>query len=84
MNYQRELLKGNTDSLLLYLLICQPMYGYQIIKELEKRSEGYLPNGQERRYYTITEKGIRDYSQRLEDWKSFARAINAVIQPTSG
>jgi len=111
MNYQRELLKGNTDSLLLYLLSCQPMYGYQIIKEAEKRSEGYfqfkegtlypavhrleklgyiagrwekMPNGKERRYYTITDKGERDYFQRLEDWKNFVRAVNAVIQPSGG
>lgn len=42
MNYERELLKGNTDSLLLYLINCQPTYGYQIIKELEKRSSGYF------------------------------------------
>jgi len=42
MNYERELLKGNTDSLLLCLINHQPMYGYQIIKELEKRSNGYF------------------------------------------
>jgi len=42
MNFSRELLKGNTDSLLLYLINCQPTYGYQIIKELEKRSNGYF------------------------------------------
>jgi PadR family transcriptional regulator PadR len=42
MNYERELLKGNTDSLLLCLINYQPMYGYQIIKELEKRSNGYF------------------------------------------
>ena len=42
MNYGRELLKGNTDALLLYLINSQPMYGYQIIKELEKRSKGYF------------------------------------------
>ncbi len=42
MNYERELLKGSTDSLLLYLINDQPMYGYQIIKELEKRSNGYF------------------------------------------
>ncbi len=37
-----ELIKGNSVSLLLHLLDQQPMYGYQIIKELEKRSEGYF------------------------------------------
>ena len=42
MNYGRELLKGSTDSLLLCLLNNQPMYGYQIIKELQKKSEGYF------------------------------------------
>ena len=42
MNYGRELLKGNTDSLLLCLINHQPTYGYQIVKELEKRSNGYF------------------------------------------
>ena len=42
MNYGRELLKGSTDSLLLCLINYQPMYGYQIIKELQKRSNGYF------------------------------------------
>jgi PadR family transcriptional regulator PadR len=42
MNYGRELLKGSTDSLLLCLVSRQPMYGYQIIKDLEKKSNGYF------------------------------------------
>ena len=42
MNYGRELLKGSTDSLLLSLVNSQPVYGYQIIKELEKKSNGYF------------------------------------------
>ncbi len=42
MDYGRELLKGNTDCLLLCLINNQPTYGYQIIKELEKRSNGYF------------------------------------------
>ena len=42
MAQRRELIKGNSDSLLLCLLGQQPMYGYQIIKELEKRSQGYF------------------------------------------
>ena len=42
MDYRRELLKGNTDTLLLSLLQKQPMYGYQIIKELDRRSQGYF------------------------------------------
>jgi len=42
MNYARELLKGNTDALILHLVNCQPTYGYQIIRELEKKSNGYF------------------------------------------
>ena len=42
MNYGRELLKGSTDSLLLCLINNEPMYGYQIIKELERKSNGYF------------------------------------------
>ncbi len=42
MKQTRELLKGNTEILLLTLLREQAMYGYQIIKELERRSEGYF------------------------------------------
>ncbi|MFC1930999.1 PadR family transcriptional regulator [Chloroflexota bacterium] len=42
MARRRELIKGSSDSLLLYLIGQQPMYGYQIIKELESRSQGYF------------------------------------------
>jgi len=42
MECRRELLKGNTETILLSLLKDQPMYGYQIIKELERRSQGYF------------------------------------------
>jgi len=35
-------MKGSTDSLLLSLIGQQPMYGYQILKELERRSQGYF------------------------------------------
>ena len=31
--YHKELLKGNTDTLLLSLLTEEAMYGYQIVKE---------------------------------------------------
>jgi DNA-binding PadR family transcriptional regulator len=108
MGYRRELLKGNTDTLLLFLLKQQPMYGYQIIKELEGRSSGYfkfkegtlypalhrlqerglitgkwerLPNGQERRYYYITEKGQHALEEKIVEWQGFSTAINLVMQP---
>jgi PadR family transcriptional regulator PadR len=42
MSERHELIKSNIDSLLLCLVTNQPMYGYQIIKELEDRSQGYF------------------------------------------
>jgi PadR family transcriptional regulator PadR len=39
---RRDLLTGSSNSLLLCLLEQQPMYGYQIVKELEARSQGYF------------------------------------------
>jgi PadR family transcriptional regulator PadR len=39
---KHDFLKGSSNYLLLSLLEQQPMYGYQIVKELEARSEGYF------------------------------------------
>ena len=39
---QQELLKGNTETLLLALLELEPMYGYQMAKEVDQRSSGYF------------------------------------------
>ena len=109
MNYGRELLKGSTESLLLCMISNQTMYGYQIIKELEKRSGGYflfkegtlypalhrleksgllkatwqkLPNGQERKYYQLTEKGHMALDERLSTWKDFSSAVNLIMHPS--
>ena len=40
--HQQEMLKGNTETMLLALLEAEPMYGYQIVKEVEQRSSGYF------------------------------------------
>ena len=40
--HQQEMLKGNTESVLLALLELEPMYGYQIVKEVGQRSSGYF------------------------------------------
>lgn len=38
MSGQRELLKGSLDLMLLALLSHEPMYGYQIVREVRQRS----------------------------------------------
>lgn len=110
MAKKNELIKGNIDSLLLCVIVQQPMYGYQIIKELESRSQGYfkfkegtlypalhrldkaglirgewqtLPNGRQRRYYYITEKGLYTLVAKRGQWLDFLTAMNLIIQPVS-
>jgi DNA-binding PadR family transcriptional regulator len=40
--YERELLKGSTDCLILSVLSDHPTYGYELIREIEMRSNGYF------------------------------------------
>lgn len=37
--FDRELVKGSTSLILLHLLAEKDMYGYELIKEMEKRSD---------------------------------------------
>ncbi|HCT63860.1 MAG TPA: PadR family transcriptional regulator [Lachnospiraceae bacterium] len=40
MKISKELMKGSTSSLILSLLNRKQMYGYEMIKEIERRSDG--------------------------------------------
>lgn len=40
--FDRELLKGSTSLLVLQLLVERDMYGYELVKELDKRSANAL------------------------------------------
>ncbi len=42
MNLMDQLKKGSTPLLVLSILQQEPMYGYQIMRELEQRSQGYF------------------------------------------
>ena len=108
MARRRELIKVSVDSLLLCLISQQPMYGYQIIKELERKSQGYfkfkegtlypalhrleraglllgkwqiLPNGRQRRYYHITDKGYQVLAAKRNQWQDFFTAMNLIFRP---
>jgi PadR family transcriptional regulator, regulatory protein PadR len=110
MAERHDLIKSNIDSLLLCLVRNQKMYGYQIIKELENRSQGYfkfkegtlypalhrlekngmiegnwqvLPGGQQRKYYSITQKGIESLMEKRSDWNEFFNAMNLIIRAES-
>lgn len=106
-----DLVKINLDSLLLSIINEKSAYGYQIIKDLEGRSQGYfrfkegtlypalhrlersglvegkwqaLANGQKRKYYNITEKGMATLRVKRNSWNEFRNAMNLVIQIEPG
>jgi len=110
MTQRLEFMKGSIDSLLLCLIVQKPMYGYQLIKELAGRSEGYfnfkegtlypalhrlekagliigrwqmLPDGRQRKYYHITEKGLRTLAEKRSQWLDFLVAMNLIIRPAN-
>jgi len=41
-SYDRELLKGSTEGLVLSVISNGPTYGYELIRQLETRSGGYF------------------------------------------
>ncbi|MBD5162025.1 MAG: PadR family transcriptional regulator [Oscillibacter sp.] len=97
---------GGASMLVLALLKEKEMYGYQIIEELDRRSnhvfqmkEGTLypvlhglekdklvsaretvtEKGRTRRYYAVTEKGLRALEEKKEEWTAFSRAVTAIL-----
>jgi PadR family transcriptional regulator, regulatory protein PadR len=46
MRFDRELLKGNTATVVLAILSDRPLHGYQIAKEMRHRSDDALELGQ--------------------------------------
>ena len=97
----------HTSLVVLHLLSREDMYGYQMILELERRSdktfsmkEGTLypvlhglerqgavecyqqtaPTGRLRKYYHLTKKGELLLKEDEKEWKTYARAVNAVLE----
>ncbi len=97
---------GSVSLLVLALLRGREMYGYQIIEELDRRSEHVFQmkegtlypvlhalekerlvsareeetaKGRTRRYYTVTEKGLRALEEKEKEWLTFSRAVTAIL-----
>lgn len=61
MKIERELLKGAGELAVLRVLAAEPMYGYQLAKELDRRSGGVLALGHGTLYpllYNLENKGL--------------------------
>ena len=68
--YNRELLKGSTSLIILQLLQDRDMYGYQLVKEMEQRSDHTLQVKEGTLYpalHKLEEKGcITSYWEKQE------------------
>lgn len=99
----------HTSMVVLSVLSTGDMYGYQMISELEERSnnifelkegtlypvlkklenEGYIQsysqefNGRTRKYYHITNSGLKQLETEVESWKSYSRGIESVLVGTA-
>lgn len=72
MRFNRELLKGSTTTLVLNALAQKPMYGYQLLKELEKQSAGIFKFSQGTLYpllYNLEGKGLIKGEWKIEEGK---------------
>ena len=99
--------RGILDVCVLSVLCRGDSYGYQIIKEIEQRSEfvfsfkeGTLypilhgfeqeglvksywqdgERGKRRKYYHITDRGLKMLNKSTEDWRSYSTAVEKVIR----
>ena len=105
MKVSKELLKGSTGTLVLTVLSGKSMYGYELIKELDSRSDGVFAlkegtlypilhameaenwvsahweesGGRKRKYYTVTEAGLKQLQAKKDEWQVFSGAVNAVL-----
>lgn len=96
---------AHTSLLVLSLLRGQDLYGYQMITELERRSDhtfqmkegtlypvlkklensGYVTayeaeaNGRTRKYYHITQKGLKQLAREADEWSAYAHGVNSVL-----
>lgn len=108
MTIQEQMRKGTTTVIILSLLADaeRPMYGYEIIQELEAQSEGYFRfkegliyprlhemerkgflrsewHGEEgtrrRKFYAITDGGLRRLAEELEGWRTLSQHVNQLL-----
>jgi PadR family transcriptional regulator, regulatory protein PadR len=103
---ERELLRGNTPTLVLAVLRDAPLHGYAIAREINRRSgsalrfkqgtlypalhalerrgwiagEWELDAGERpRKVYRITEAGRAELERKMQAWRQFSSAVDAII-----
>ncbi len=106
MELRNVLTKGTIPLVIMEILRSGEAYGYEIVKEIGRRSDGKLefgqgtiypllykleekgyvtserkslPNGRERRYYRLTDKGLKELETSKETWFETSALIGKVL-----
>jgi PadR family transcriptional regulator PadR len=101
-----DLVRGTLSTILLETISRGPMYGYQICKTVNARTNGYLElregslypalhkleregllksfwentdAGRRRKYYQITDGGMKALAAKRHEWGQFAAAVERVL-----
>lgn len=101
----KSLVTGNFPMMILSLIENRDMYGYEIMDELNIRSnksielkagtlypllhslegKGFISsyekeyNGKMRKYYSITEEGIKEVKRQKTEWQEFSQAVQGIL-----
>ena len=97
--------RGSAEMLVMALLRERTMYGYEIIRELAERSEGFFAmeeghlypilhrlerrgwaatewrevEGRRRRYYALTQDGLKALNASVSEWQAFMRWFGQIL-----
>jgi len=102
-----KIARGSAEVAILSLLAEQPLYGFEISKQIEDRTGGALSftlaslypmlyelekrgwiaghwqaneAGRDRRYYSLTTAGKKQLAPLREEWRSFFRALDQLVE----
>ena len=96
VNISSDVIRGYNDTIILYLLLDRPSYGYEISKQIRLISEEkYVikettlysaftssdnASGKRRTYYQITNSGREYYRMKCEEWKLTLDVVSKFIR----
>lgn len=106
MSTDPDLVRGTLSTMLLEVISRRPMYGYEICKTVNARTDGYFNlregslypalhkleqegllkafweqanGGRRRKYYEITDAGVKTLADKRREWSDFAAAVERVL-----
>ena len=89
-----DVIRGYNDTMILFLLLREPSYGYELSKQIKTLSDGkYIikettlysfeseasDTGKKRTYYRITDAGVRYYHEKCEEWQLTKEVVERFV-----